>query len=180
MAILWNFLLFPTGAWIEYIYLKNVGNVVNVTSITRKEASISFSTLVAVVNNSPCSSKVAFQPRKSWPSVSTSGSVIMPSIQIAFSSTFLLLEDLAYCAELICLVSDIEACLIWKCLLIVFCASLWILVCQQYNVQYLSWQMDTFNGLQRQCLSIRILDYFEIQWHLILKTQVDHIPDFHS
>ncbi|KAJ6662489.1 hypothetical protein lerEdw1_011903 [Lerista edwardsae] len=46
-----------TGAWIEYIYLKNVGNVVNVTSITQKEASISFSTLVAVVNNSLCSTK---------------------------------------------------------------------------------------------------------------------------
>lgn len=60
MAILWNFLLFPTGAWIEYIYQKNVGNVVNVASITQKGASISFSTLVAVVNNSPCSSKVAF------------------------------------------------------------------------------------------------------------------------
>lgn len=118
LAILWNFLLFPTGAWIEFIFLKNVGIVVNVASIIQKGASISFCTLVAVVNNSRCSSKVVFQPRKSWPSVSTSGSFTIWSVQIAFFYyiAFSLREELAYCAEVICLASDIEAWLTCKCL----------------------------------------------------------------
>lgn len=67
VAILWNFLLFPTGAWIEYIYLKSVRNIVNIPSIIQKGASISFFTLMAVVNNSPfSSSKVDSQTRNCW------------------------------------------------------------------------------------------------------------------
>ena len=64
VAILWNFLLSPTGAWIEYIYLKRMGNIVNIPSIIQKGASISFYTMMAVVTNSPfSSSKVDFQTR---------------------------------------------------------------------------------------------------------------------
>lgn len=55
IAILWNFLLSPTGAWIEYIYLKRMGNIVNIPSIIQKGASISFYTMMAVVTNSPFS-----------------------------------------------------------------------------------------------------------------------------
>jgi len=64
VAILWNFLLSPTGAWIEYIYLTRTGNIVNIPSIIQKGASISFYTMMAVVTNSPfSSSKVDFQTR---------------------------------------------------------------------------------------------------------------------
>lgn len=67
VAILWNFLLSPTGAWIEYIYLKRMGNIVNIPSIIQKGASISFYTMMAVVTNSPfSSSKVDFQTRNYW------------------------------------------------------------------------------------------------------------------
>lgn len=67
VAILWNFLLSPTGAWIEYIYLKRMGNIVNIPSIIQKGASISFYTMMAVVTNSPfSSSKVDFQTRNCW------------------------------------------------------------------------------------------------------------------